>query len=112
MLYDFEDDPQLYLTKQKSAKSDGLGMSVNDPVGGVPFQGRISSMSSQQILAWGTLGFQADVTLYCLRDDLQNGDVVRDSSGLSYLVQSRSFSLQKGTLHTFFKYALKNQTLS
>ena len=112
MLIDFEDDPVLYLTKQKSAKSDGLGMSVNDPVGGVPFQGRISSMSSQQILAWGTLGFQADATLYCNRSDLENGDVVMDDAGVQYLVQSRSRSIEKGTLHTFWKYSLRTMSFS
>ena len=86
-------------------------MSLNDAVGGVPFPGRISRISSSQVIAWGTLGFQADAEMYCLRDDLGNGDVVVDDAGVSYLVKSRARSITKGTLHTFFKYAIHTQSL-
>lgn len=112
MLYDFEDDPLIYLYRQKAASSDGLGMSINDAVGGEPFQGRISRLNSSQITAWGTLGLQCDGDLYCLRDDLGVGDVVVDDAGVTYLVQGRSRSINKGTLHTYWKYGLKTQSLS
>jgi len=112
MLIDFTNDPVLYLTKQRSAKSDGLGMSVNDPVGGVPFPGRVSGISSQQILAWGTLGFQADCDLFTTRGDLENGDVVMDDAGAQYLVLGRARRVPKGMIHEYYKYPLKSHSLS
>ena len=112
MLIDFADDPVIYLYKQKSQSSDGLGMSTNEAIGGVPFKGRISRISSSQILAWGTLGFQADATMYCNRGDLENGDVVVDDAGVSYLVKGRARSITKGLIHTFWSYPLAGKTLS
>lgn len=112
MLIDFADDSLIYLYKQKSGSADGLGMTTNDPVGGVPFQGRISRISSQKIIAWGTLGLQADAEMYCNRDDLEIGDVVMDDANVTYLVQSRARSIAKGNIHTFWKYAIHTQSLS
>lgn len=112
MLIDFEDDPVIYLYKQKSGAADGLGMSINDPVGGVPFPGRISGINSHQILAWATLGFQADAELFTTRDDLESGDVIQDDVGTSYLIQGRSRRVPKGGIHEYYKYALRTQSLS
>ena len=112
MLIDFDEDPILYLTKQKATRSDELGMSVNDPVGGTPFPGRISGISSQQILAWGTLGFQADCELFCIDGTLDNGDVVRDDAGVWYRILGRARRVPKGNIHTYWKYPCKSQTLN
>lgn len=92
--------------KQKNGQSDGLGMSDNTPIGGVPFRGRVSAINSQQIIAWGTLGFKADADLYTIRGDLENGDVVVDDAGVNYLVQGRSRRVPKGNIPTYWKYAL------
>ena len=112
MLIDFEDDPTIYLYRQKAASSDGLGMSINDAVGGEPFPGRVSSISSSQIIAWGTLGISADAELFTIRDDLGVGDVVVDDAGVSYLIQGRARRVPKGNIHVFFKYGIKSQSLS
>lgn len=111
-LIDFDSDPMLYVTKQKAASSDALGMSVNDPVGGTPFAGRVSRISGQQILAWATLGMQADCELFCLRDDLESGDVVTDDEGVSYLITGRMRRVAKGNIHEYYRYTMKTQSLS
>lgn len=112
MLIDFDEDPVIYLYKQGSSQTDSLGMSVNAAVGGTPFAGRISGISSQQILAWGTLGFQADCDLFCNDGTLDDGDVVRDDAGVWYRVLGKARRVHKGNIHTFFKYPLKSQSLS
>ena len=120
-LLDFDDDPPLFLLRQAlQGAADVQGIPLQQLQGVQTILGRISGISSRQIEAWRTQGFEATADLFSSCGDMQggpdNGDFVQfydsNTGGWSslYRITGRARRVAKGAINSYFKYPVTEET--
>lgn len=111
MLLDFADDPPLTIS-HIAATTDFRGFPNAKPEPYKVINGRISSINSQQQLAWSMQNINADGELFATDGTLENGDTMTDDQGILWRVVGRARRVRKGSLPDFYKYPISSHSFT